>query len=214
MDNRLTIAKTKLLLAILPHVAFSGWSSLAIEQGCADMGVDPQEATILFPGGIKEMILWYSTYADQEMISHLQAELNELNGVKAKVFRAIQLRFQHNLRYREAIRLGLAYLLLPWHQAAAWSSLYQTVDGVWYAIGDQSVDFNFYTKRLTLAGIYSSTLFYWLQDSSDNHEKTWEFLNKRLQDTARIPKIRQQLKSARQHFPSPFRLFNKLRDRL
>ena len=81
-------------------------------------------------------------------------------------------------------------------------------------MGDQSVDFNFYTKRLTLAGVYSLTLFYWLQDSSPNHEKTWDFLNNRLQDTTRIPKIRQQLKSARQHLPSPLKMLQKLRKSL
>lgn len=42
------------------------------------------------------MILWYSAYADREMVAALQTELNELNGVRAKVFRAIQLRLQQN----------------------------------------------------------------------------------------------------------------------
>ena len=214
MDNNLTSQKNNLLLAVLPHVAFSGWSPMSIDKGCADIGIDPQQAHILFPSGVKEMILWYSAYADREMVVALQPELNELNGVKAKVFRSIQLRLQQNLRYREAVRLGLSYLLLPWNQTAAWTSLYQTIDGVWHSIGDQSVDFNFYTKRLTLAGVYSSTLFYWLQDSSPNHEKTWDFLHNRLQDTARIPKIRQQLKSAQQHFPSPLRMLKKLRKSL
>ena len=41
MDNNLTPQKNNLLLAVLPHVAFSGWSPMAIDKGCADMGVDP-----------------------------------------------------------------------------------------------------------------------------------------------------------------------------
>ena len=33
-------------------------------------------------------------------------------------------------------------------------NLYKTVDNMWYLAGDNSTDFNFYTKRLTLALIY------------------------------------------------------------
>ena len=33
--------------------------------------------------------------------------------------------------------------------------LYETVDGIWYAVGDQATDFSFYTKRASLAELES-----------------------------------------------------------
>ena len=45
------------------------------------------------------------------------------------------------------------------HQAPlAAKALYRTVDAIWHGIGDRSVDFNFYSKRALLAGVYSTTL--------------------------------------------------------
>ena len=38
--------------------------------------------------------------------------------------------------------------------------LYKSVDQIWFIAGDTSVDFNFYTKRLILAGIYSRVIFF------------------------------------------------------
>jgi ubiquinone biosynthesis protein COQ9 len=64
--------------------------------------------------------------------------------------------------------------------------LYRTVDAVWNAAGDASVDINFYSKRALLAGVYSATLLYWLEDTSEGHGATWTFLEQRLDNVVRI----------------------------
>ena len=61
---------------------------------------------------------------------------------------------------------------------------------MWYAAGDTSTDFNFYTKRATLAGVYSSTLLYWLNDRSPGGEATWGFLDRRIDDVMKIEKLK------------------------
>ncbi len=61
---------------------------------------------------------------------------------------------------------------------------------MWYAAGDTSTDFNFYTKRATLAGVYSSTLLYWLNDRSPGSEATWGFLDRRIDDVMKIEKLK------------------------
>jgi ubiquinone biosynthesis protein COQ9 len=66
---------------------------------------------------------------------------------------------------------------------------------MWYAAGDTSTDFNFYTKRATLAGVYSSTLLYWLNDRSPGSEATWGFLDRRIDDVMKIEKLKAQVKS-------------------
>src|SRR5712671_1257964 len=71
----------------------------------------------------------------------------------------------------------------------------KAVDAMWYAAGDTSTDFNFYTKRATLAGVYSSTLLYWLADRSPGSEATWGFLDRRIDDVMKIEKLKAQVKS-------------------
>jgi ubiquinone biosynthesis protein COQ9 len=66
---------------------------------------------------------------------------------------------------------------------------------MWYAAGDKSTDFNFYTKRATLAGVYSATLLYWLNDRSAGSEATWAFLDRRIDNVMAFEKLKSQVRS-------------------
>ena len=60
---------------------------------------------------------------------------------------------------------------------------------MWRTAGDTSTDYNFYTKRATLSAVYSATLLAFLADNSADMAKTEAFLDRRLADIARIPKL-------------------------
>jgi ubiquinone biosynthesis protein COQ9 len=90
---------------------------------------------------------------------------------------------------------------MPLYCTHALRSLYETVDAIWYAIGDTSSDFNFYTKRLTLAGVFSATLIFWLDDKSPGHEQTWLFLQRRIEDVMTFEKLKAKV---RQQFTRRF----------
>ena len=46
-----------------------------------------------------------------------------------------------------------------------------------------------------LAGVYSSTLLYWLNDRSPGSEATWGFLDRRIDDVMKIEKLKARVKS-------------------
>ena len=60
---------------------------------------------------------------------------------------------------------------------------------MWYAAGDTSADFNWYTKRALLAGVYTATEAFMLTDYSPGYADTWEALDRRLQDVAALGKM-------------------------
>jgi len=60
---------------------------------------------------------------------------------------------------------------------------------MWRAAGDTSTDYNFYTKRATLSAVYSATLLAFLSDNSADMAKTEAFLDRRLADIAKLPKM-------------------------
>ena len=95
----------------------------------------------------------------------------------------------------------------------ALKSLYRTVDAVWYGIGDTSTDWNFYSKRAILAGVYGATLLYWLDDRSEGQARTWDFLARRLDDAIAVPRALGQrfdrLRKLLSDAPSPFRRFDR-----
>jgi ubiquinone biosynthesis protein COQ9 len=84
--------------------------------------------------------------------------------------------------------------------------LYETVDGLWYGVGDSSTDFSFYTKRATLAGIYAAAVLYWLDDRSPDGVATDAFVDRRLADLHRMTELRQAIAAAADRLPNPLRL--------
>ncbi len=175
-----------LLQASLVHVAFDGWSKTTMRAAARDLGIDPVLAFNAFPGGEAELIEAFSSWVDHQMLDALAARDLAAMKVRERIAAAVRLRLELLEPHREAARRGLAFLALPPNAPIGLKCLYRTVDAIWYAAGDRSTDYNFYTKRLLLAGVYSSTLLYWLDDASEGHEKTWAFLERRIAEVLKV----------------------------
>jgi ubiquinone biosynthesis protein COQ9 len=199
----------RLIDAAISHVPFDGWGETALRAAARDLHIEPGLALNAFPGGGIEMIEFHSRLADRRMVAAY--EKAETGGLKLrqKVALAVQLRLAANTPHREAVRRALSLLGLPIHAALAARLLYRTVDAVWMAVGDRSTDFNFYTKRGLLAGVYSATLLYWLNDRSPETAETWSFLDRRIADVMKIPQAMARLDELKQRLPNPFRLFRR-----
>ena len=200
--------RARLLEAALDHVAFDGWSETALRTAATDTGIPIERALNAFPGGATELVAFHSETADRRMLEALELEpLSEMK-VREKAARAIRLRLEANYRHREAIRTALTVLMMPQNAALSARLLYKTVDAIWYAIGDRSTDFNFYTKRGLLAGVYTATLFYWLNDKSEGAAATWTFLDRRIAEVMKVPQLLGKLTQFTGRLPlprSPFR---------
>ena len=138
---------------------------------------------------------------DGEMRRHL-AHVKEAR-VRDRISLAVRARLEAMAPHREAARRAAAFLALPQNAPLAAKLMFDTVDAMWRATGDQTSDFNYYTKRALLAGVYSATLLHWLSDSSADRAKTWTFLDARIEDVMKIQKLRGGLKKSLEKFPSP-----------
>ena len=106
--------------------------------------------------------------------------------VRERIATAVRLRLEQVAPHREAVQRGLAFFALPQNAAIGLKCLYRTVDAIWYAAGDRATDYNFYSKRLLLAGVYSSTLLVWLNDTSEDQAETWAFLERRIAEVLQV----------------------------
>ena len=99
----------------------------------------------------------------------------------------------------------LSYLAFPGRAALAGRCTYETVSSMWRIAGDTSTDFNFYTKRGLLAGVYVSTVLYWLSDLSEDQKKRPPagVLERRIADVMTIPKIQSARPRGVSRLPSP-----------
>jgi ubiquinone biosynthesis protein COQ9 len=202
--------REKLMDAALAHVPFDGWSDKALIAAAKELAIAPALARNAFPGGGIEMIEFHSVRADRRMVADFErAKKKKDMKLREKVALAVRLRLQANSAHREAIRRALALLAMPVHAGTAARLLYRTVDALWYALGDRSTDYNFYTKRGLLAAVYSSTLLYWLNDKSTESRDTWAFLDRRIAEVLRIPQAMGRLSKLAGKLPDPFRILRR-----
>lgn len=175
-----------LLLATLPHVPFDGWSNAALRAGAEDAGLSPAEALNAFPAGPGEALALFSDWADRQMLTRLdQLDLDAMK-VRDKVAAGVRLRLEVLQPHKEAVRRGLSVLALPANAGQGLKSVHRTVDAIWTMAGDRATDYNYYTKRLLLAGVLSSTTLFWLNDRSEGHAATWAFLERRIDEVLKV----------------------------
>ncbi|MBL28609.1 MAG: COQ9 family protein [Rhodospirillaceae bacterium] len=193
----------RLLATTLNHVPFDGWSERALRNGAADAGVELEDALRAFPAGIRDVLDYFVADADQRMIEELERRDLASMRIRDRIAVAIRVRLEQNAAHREAIRQAIAQQILPTNGPRSMRSLYRTVDAMWYAAGDTATDFNFYTKRALLAGVYTSTLLYWLDDDSPDFEDSWAFLDRRIENVMGIEKAKARIKRFVSHAPKP-----------
>jgi ubiquinone biosynthesis protein COQ9 len=175
-----------LLDAALRHVPFDGWSWTAIDAGARDLALAPGEAHRVFPGGPQELVRVFSSDADAQMLETLEGLDFGAMKIREKVAAGVRARLDAVAAHREAVRRGVTFFALPQNAAVGLACLYRTVDAIWYAAGDKATDYNFYTKRALLAGVYSSTLLFWLNDKSEDFAATWAFLDRRIGEVLKV----------------------------
>jgi ubiquinone biosynthesis protein COQ9 len=203
--------RDRLIEAMLPDVAFDGWSRAALRVAARQLNMPAEEALALFSRGAPDLVAGFSRWADRRALDWFETAPPETSSTAGRIKRALELRFEVVAPWREAVRRALAVLALPPHAALGLRLLYETVDGLWYAAGDASTDFSFYTKRATLAGVYTATLLYWLEDRSEDFAETRAFIDRRLADVARLGKARERLEAALDRLPNPLRLLRPVR---
>lgn len=203
--EHLLAEKRALLEAMLPHVPFDGWTARSLALAVRDTGLDNGVALRAFPGGAADLLDFWVSETDAAMLRMLESRDLAAMKVRERVRLAVMTRLELAAPHREAVRRALALEALPQHAPRALKQLYRTVDAIWYAAGDTATDYNFYTKRLLLAGVYGATLLHWLDDKSENFAGTAAFLDRRLADVMRIEKAKGKLARLADRLPNPFR---------
>lgn len=208
--------RDRLLIATLPHVTFDGWTTGALSAGAADAGMDEATVKRFFPGGAAEMVEHFSTWADARMADAMIRNETGEHGtgelkMRERIALVVRLRFEALAPHREAVRRTIAWLALPVNGPLAVRCLSRTVDAMWFAAGDEAVDFSFYTKRTLLAGVLGATALYWLDDDSDGSADSWAFLERRLDDILRIPALGARARRLVQALPDPFGILRAIR---
>jgi ubiquinone biosynthesis protein COQ9 len=93
-------------------------------------------------------------------------------------------------RSRRCRRILARTLQIGWHSA----------DLMWRLAGDTATDYNHYTKRAILMGIYSATLAVFVEDQSEGKAETRAFLDRRHRRRDEVREAKAQLLQKREGF--------------
>ena len=66
---------------------------------------------------------------------------------------------------------------------------------MWRAAGDTATDYNHYSKRAILGGVYAATLTVFIDDESEGYAETRAFLARRIEGIMQFEKAKAKLTS-------------------
>ena len=203
--------RLKLAMAVGENAAFDGWTTKAVDSAAAQAGIDPAQARLAFPKQPAQMFDAYIQGVDAALEAHFTLERIQAMKVRDRIRALIWHRLELMFPAREAVRTGLSIFAMPLNVPLALTAGWRSADLMWRLAGDTATDYNHYTKRLILSGVYGSTLLVWLDDQSEGWMESAAFLDRRLADVMRFEKWKASLKGNELHRPSLTRFLGRLR---
>ena len=190
MDKRdVQRIQDEIVAAVLPQVVFDGWSWDAVVRAASEAGHSEHIARAVFPGRIVDVLDGFSDLADRTMMEALGAVDPEDMRVRDRVRSGVLARFEYLQPHKEAVRHSLAFWAVPTRKPRAAKIVWRTADRIWAWAGDQSTDYNRYTKRGLLSGVLVSTTLAWLGDESGSMDRTAAFLDRRIENVMQLGKV-------------------------
>jgi ubiquinone biosynthesis protein COQ9 len=182
------IQKTKqqIIEEALKNIPFDGWTTNAFEKAVEDLKMDKAVLPALFPRGIQDYLNYFSEWADDQMLEALESINADDLKIRAQIRMAVQKRIEVLTPHKEATRTAFKTYLNPQYARGGAKITWRTADKIWNWAGDTSTDYNQYTKRGLLSGVIATTMTYWMRDESGSNDKTFEFLNNRIENVVMI----------------------------
>ena len=195
--------KSIILQKLKKIVSDEGWSEKVLKQ-LLQNGVEKSDLVTFFQYDYKELL----KYSLEELNKSLEKEINKINiinySLNKRIKKILMLRFNILNNDKEFYKKTFYHLLIPSNNKIMKSSLYKSVDTMWYLAGDNSTDFNFYTKRLILAVIYINALFVLFNKNFDEVELN---IDRNLKKISKIPKIKDRISFVKDNIPVFFKSF-------
>ena len=178
-------------------VSIDGWSENILEK-LVNKNIDVSELAYFFPNGYKDIL----KFSLDEINNLLEIKISKTNIINLplnkRIKKILMTRIEILNKDKKFYNKTFNHLLLPQNTKILKKNLYKSVDTMWYLAGDNSTDFNFYTKRLILSGIYVSTLLIFFNKNIEEAENN---IDKSLKRIAKLPKLKERFYFIKENLP-------------
>ena len=199
-QNNYLLKKRQVVLRFAKEfVSEKGLTKNCLENISKKYGLNTDETDLLFPQGNIDLI----KFALEQLNNDLEVYCRQIDLIRLPIHKRIRkvLLSKISLMNKDKpfYRSIFLNLLIPKKNFSLSSQLYNSVDQLWFIAGDSSTDFNFYTKRLILSGIYSRVMLFFF--NNNNQEELENILDENLKRVSKIPEIKSKLKIFKEYFP-------------
>ena len=139
---------------------------------------------------MSELVSFLENHLNEQMLERAEQSQSRRRQISALLLARLQI-----LSPEGCMALGSYYLK---HPILAQQNSWQVVNVIWQSAGDKSTDFNYYSKRALLFGVYKATILFYIGSKGDL-EETSAFIQAQLDN---IVKKGQKLNSLREHIPA------------
>ena len=191
-------ARDAVLEEALADAPFDGWTGLMLRAAAARAG-EAERLPLLFPQDVRDLLDFWADREDRATLAAFEALNPKPHGITARLTCLVRDRIARLSPDREAVRRAAATQGLPGYAALGSRLTWRTANRMWRAVGDEATDFNHYSKRAILSGVYASTFARWLGDEGDGepdpYQETWDFLDRRIADVMKIERAKARAKT-------------------
>jgi ubiquinone biosynthesis protein COQ9 len=210
-DMNLDELRAALAPLIPGHAVFDGWSDAALAMAANELRVPPERARLAFRDGQAGMIDAWFDWVDKTMLDAFPPERIASMKIRERIRGLVMHRIETVMPHREALRRAVAILARPENAPRAAKLAWRAADRIWRVAGDTATDFNHYSKRAILMGVYGSTTLVFLDDANEDLADTRAFLGRRIDDVMRFEKLKASWRGSRERRPSLSRFLGRLR---
>ncbi len=203
--------RAEILEIALGRAAFDGWTTVMLDAAALDAGADRAVLKAAFPSGVRDVLRYWFDINDRAMLNAMEAPEFQPLKIREKVAFAVLARLDVLRPHKEAVRRAAALMALPTSGLLGPRAAWATADAIWRGLGDKSTDFNFYSKRGILSGVWTSTFARWLADDSDDEAVTHAFLDARIDNVMQIEKAKARVRDMGLDPRKPIEALAKLR---
>lgn len=161
----------QILAAVIKEVTFVGWQKEALRSASIALGKESEYLNLHY--SVAELFLLYNEFLDQQVLENYHK--SGVNGIG----RSITFCIKEKLRLLDGkVTIFMKFGIVPWHYKDMALATWQTSDRFWRAVGDQSLDWRYYSKRTSLGAIYTSCLLY--AQAADDIEDVMQFVDRQI----------------------------------
>ena len=199
-QNNYLLKKRQVVLRFAKEfVSENGLTKNCLENISKKYGLNNDETDLLFPQGNIDLI----KFALGQLNNDLEVYCRQIDLIRLPIHKRIRKVLLSKIslmnKDKSFYRSIFLNLLIPKKNFSLSSQLYNSVDQLWFIAGDSSTDFNFYTKRLILSGIYSRVMLFFF--NNNNQEELENILDESLKRVSKIPEIKSKLKIFKDYLP-------------